>query len=167
MVVRFFPRRTRAAQELELELGLIQPHMAQKPVLRGEVGCACIAREVSVEREGMGERGCARRLGANSKLGTEQNSSQLIFYHHETWAAAVTSAPQTPPHRGGSTWSRRRDSHGPGGQRQRPGPRRYRRLLARAGACCGSFLAHCTLRHRSPPLLGFRALAARPAQDSY
>ena len=31
--------------------------MAQKPVLRGEVGCACAAREVSVERGGMGERG--------------------------------------------------------------------------------------------------------------
>jgi len=30
-----------------LELELIQPHMAQKPVLRGEVGCACVAREVS------------------------------------------------------------------------------------------------------------------------
>ena len=30
--------------------------MAQKPVLRGEVGCACVAREVSVERGGMGER---------------------------------------------------------------------------------------------------------------
>ena len=47
----------------ELELELIQPHMAQKPVLRGEVGCACVAREVSVARGGMGERGCARRLG--------------------------------------------------------------------------------------------------------
>ena len=47
----------------ELELELIQPHMAQKPLLRGEVGCACVAREVSVERGGMGERGCARRLG--------------------------------------------------------------------------------------------------------
>ena len=34
-----------------------------KPVLRGEVGCACVAREVSFERGGMGERGCARRLG--------------------------------------------------------------------------------------------------------
>ena len=43
----------------ELELELIQSHMAQKPVLRGEVGCACVAREVSVERGGMGERGCA------------------------------------------------------------------------------------------------------------
>ena len=47
----------------ELELELIQSHMAQKPVLRGEVGCACVAREVSVERGGLGERGCARRLG--------------------------------------------------------------------------------------------------------
>ena len=28
--------------------------MAQKPVMRGEVGCACVAREVSVERGGMG-----------------------------------------------------------------------------------------------------------------
>ena len=45
------------------ELELIQSHMAQKPVLRGEVGCACVAREVSVERGGIGERGCARRLG--------------------------------------------------------------------------------------------------------
>jgi len=47
-----------------VELELIQSHMAQKPVLRGEKGCACVAREVSVERGGgMGERGCARRLG--------------------------------------------------------------------------------------------------------
>ena len=29
----------------ELDLELIQSHMAQKPVLRGEVGCACVARE--------------------------------------------------------------------------------------------------------------------------
>ena len=48
---------------IELELELIQSHMAQKPVLRGEVGCACVACEVSVVRGGMGERGCARRLG--------------------------------------------------------------------------------------------------------
>ena len=27
----------------ELELELIQPPMAHKPVLRGEVGCACVA----------------------------------------------------------------------------------------------------------------------------
>jgi len=37
------------------ELELIQSHMSQKPVLRGEVGCACVAREVSVERGSMGE----------------------------------------------------------------------------------------------------------------
>jgi len=41
----------------ELELELIQPHMAQKPVLRGEVGCACVAREVSVERGGIVRQG--------------------------------------------------------------------------------------------------------------
>jgi len=34
------------------ELELIQSHMAQKPVLRGEVGCACVAHQVSVERGG-------------------------------------------------------------------------------------------------------------------
>jgi len=34
---------TRATAELELEL--IQPHMAQKPMLRREVGCACVAAE--------------------------------------------------------------------------------------------------------------------------
>ena len=44
------------------ELELIQPHMAQEPVPRGEVG-ACVARAVSVERGGMGERGFARRMG--------------------------------------------------------------------------------------------------------
>ena len=33
-----------AALRRLLELELIQPHMAQKPVLRGEVGCACVAR---------------------------------------------------------------------------------------------------------------------------
>ena len=59
-----------SSSELELLLLLllllllvIQSHMAQKPVLRGEVGCACVAREVSVERRSMDERGCARRLG--------------------------------------------------------------------------------------------------------
>jgi len=32
-----------------VELELAQSHMAQKPVLRREVGCACVAREVSVD----------------------------------------------------------------------------------------------------------------------
>ena len=50
-----------AVSREELELELIQPHMAQKPVLRGEVGCACVAREVSVESGGMGEHGCDER----------------------------------------------------------------------------------------------------------
>ena len=39
------------------ELELIQSHMAQKPVLRGEVGCACSAREVSSGGTGMNWRG--------------------------------------------------------------------------------------------------------------
>ena len=37
--------------ELELELGLIKPHMAQKPVLRGEVG----ARALCAPCEGTGK----------------------------------------------------------------------------------------------------------------
>jgi len=45
-----------AAGELELELELVQSHMAQTAVLRGEVGCACVAREVSVEKGGMGDK---------------------------------------------------------------------------------------------------------------
>ena len=57
------PQHAQDEVSVELELELIQSHMAQKPVLRGEVGCACVAREVSVERGGIGERGCARRLG--------------------------------------------------------------------------------------------------------
>jgi len=36
-----------AADEARVsELELIQPHMAQKPVLRGEVGCACVGVRV-------------------------------------------------------------------------------------------------------------------------
>jgi len=50
---------------LELELELIQSHMAQKPVLRGEVGCACVAREVSVEG---GAMGYALRVGAKTDI---------------------------------------------------------------------------------------------------
>ena len=39
-------------ENTELELELIQSHIAQKPVLRGEVGCACVAREVSAPPAG-------------------------------------------------------------------------------------------------------------------
>ena len=45
---------TNNRRPVELELELIQSHMAQKPVLRGEVECACVAREVSAERGGSG-----------------------------------------------------------------------------------------------------------------
>ena len=64
----------------ELELELIQPHMAQKPVLRGEVGCACVAREVSVERGGIGERGCARRLGGWVGVGVKPIRACLCLW---------------------------------------------------------------------------------------
>ena len=40
-------RRVVEVEVAELELELIQSHMAQKPVLRGEVGCTCVAREVA------------------------------------------------------------------------------------------------------------------------
>ena len=39
-----------ALVDIELELELIQPQMAQKPVLRGEVGCACVASRAWVPR---------------------------------------------------------------------------------------------------------------------
>jgi len=38
-----------------VELELIQSHMAQKPVLRGEVGCACVARVLRVRSVSRGE----------------------------------------------------------------------------------------------------------------
>ena len=41
----------RGTSQVSLELELIQSHMAQKPVLRGEVGCACAA-----PNEGGGQR---------------------------------------------------------------------------------------------------------------
>ena len=67
-----------------IELELIQSHMAQKPVLRGEAGCACVARKVSVERGGMGERGCemcgvlrAQYLGEICARSDPQHSVQI------------------------------------------------------------------------------------------
>ena len=48
--------------ESELELELIQSQMAQKPMLRGEVGRACAMRcVVRDERGGIFERGGTRR----------------------------------------------------------------------------------------------------------
>ena len=47
--------------ELELELELIQTHMAQKPMLRVEVGVLG-AHQVKNMRGGLGRRKCARRL---------------------------------------------------------------------------------------------------------
>jgi hypothetical protein len=66
--------------QLELELELIQPQVPQKPVLRGKVG----ARAVSVERGGMGERGCTRRLGdwvwVRSRFGHAVESEALFVF---------------------------------------------------------------------------------------
>jgi len=42
------PERRRLSLKSELEL--VQSHVAQKPELRGEVGCACVAREVLLGR---------------------------------------------------------------------------------------------------------------------
>ena len=50
--------------DVEYEPELIQSkwHRSQCCGVKwGEVGCACVAREVSVERGDMGERGCVRR----------------------------------------------------------------------------------------------------------
>jgi hypothetical protein len=41
---------TNGCCELELELGLIQTHMTQKPVLRVEVSARCVARESKRKR---------------------------------------------------------------------------------------------------------------------
>ena len=57
--------------------------MAQKPVLRGEVGCACVAREVSVERGGIGERGCARRLGGWVGVGVKPIRACLCLWSQQ------------------------------------------------------------------------------------
>ena len=79
-----------------IELELTQPHMEQKPVLRGEVGCACVAREVSVERGGMAyartERGhfllptrpvcCRHNNGSWSfQIEIKHTPSRSIFKH--------------------------------------------------------------------------------------
>ena len=53
--------------------------MAQKPVLRGEVGCACVAREVSVERGGTVSHGRDYR-------------SRLIFFPVVVAAAVVVTS---------------------------------------------------------------------------
>ena len=55
--------------------------MAQKPVLRGEVGCACVAREVSVERGGMGERGLLKDLPTRNAE-ERQHVLELILRLH-------------------------------------------------------------------------------------
>ena len=57
---------------------VLQPHLAQKPVLRGEVGARAL-RVRSVERGGMGERGCERHLGG---CGCEAGYGMLWSQEH-------------------------------------------------------------------------------------
>ena len=80
-----------AVSREELELELIQPHMAQKPVLRGEVGCACVAREVSVERGGMGERGCARRYAGRGKVALLEYPGSLVRFEQAVFCDGACS----------------------------------------------------------------------------
>ena len=80
-----------------LELELIQSHMAQKPELRSEVGFTCVAREVSVERGGMGERGCARHLGG----WVWQCGSVHVHPAHAALASGAPLAAHHAPYRAG------------------------------------------------------------------
>jgi len=89
------PRRNSEvlAKRPDAELELIQSHMAQKPVLRGEVGCACVAREVSVERGGMDARSCLSRIiwpwcstlapTPTGSLGTTRPLNTLLLKHQQ------------------------------------------------------------------------------------
>ena len=72
--------------------------MTQKPVLRGEVGCACVAREVSVERGDMGERGCATH---HQKIELYGKQIGLFRYWKEKkkHESSATTAPSKHPDR--------------------------------------------------------------------
>jgi len=66
--------------------------MAQKPVLRGEVGCACVAREVSVERGGTWRRAWSLGLIYSGVLATPPPPSPLSLRSSqlaEMWAQLV------------------------------------------------------------------------------
>ena len=73
-----------------LELELIQSHMAQKPMLRGEVGCACVAREVSAERGGMYE-GFKERQSFRS-----MRALRIISYKHAGLEQQRSADPEGP-----------------------------------------------------------------------
>jgi len=107
--------------------------MAQKPVLRGEVGCVCVAREVSVERGSMGERGCApsapttpntkgKRLGQRACIGRvaqgQRGGGMRVLGVFENWAGKRVclkrpSAILTPPEE--TEHGTRPGGRGPGG----------------------------------------------------
>jgi len=63
--------------------------MAQKPVLRGEVRCVCVAREVSVEREGMGERGHPAIAFRKSSSGSPVDQLMRVFGGSSALTAAA------------------------------------------------------------------------------
>ena len=88
--------------ELELELELIQPHMAQKPMLRGEVGCACVAREVRVERRGLGER--VLSLGLRLSLANLVLDAERAHLRSSCRSASTATATSSPD---------RASTHGP------------------------------------------------------
>jgi len=66
------PPPTGTPKPEELELELIQSHMAQKPVLRGEVGCACVARKLAAEYF----QKLAARRSAPKRAATHRNALQ-------------------------------------------------------------------------------------------
>ena len=74
----------------ELELELIQSHMAQKPVLRGEVGCACVAREVSVERGVFGLRVICWGVNLDLAAGQSTSTSAKVPVGAERTASSKT-----------------------------------------------------------------------------
>ena len=63
--------------------------MAQKPVLRGEVGCACVAREVSVERGGMAR-------STQPAMFSEGKGRQLEFNYRNELDLEQTEKPLSP-----------------------------------------------------------------------
>ena len=78
------------------KLELIQSHMAQKPMLRGEVGCACVAREVSALLVALRHR----RMSWTSRwkhLGTSVNRPYLK--RTEAGSGALSTNVSTGPRR--------------------------------------------------------------------
>ena len=69
--------------------------MAQKPVLRGEVGCACVAREVSVERGGckLRKQGDECTAWSTGGPGGALSNHRVRAVLSGNWRAEATNAP--------------------------------------------------------------------------